>query len=712
MATLENKKIKDTYKGLLKTEDNDVLNSSLKEITDGSGVGSGVSLDNAGNVTATATITANAFVGDGSGLTNLPSGAVSSVNTQTGDVVLDTDDIAEGSNEYYTDAKVEANSAVAANTAKVGITTDQANEISANTLKTGITQAQADAIVDNTAKVGITPTQASEIAANTLKTGITTQQADDIVANNAKVTRRPITAGGNTLETSESLTLTAGSNVTITEADGTVTIASTGGAGSIDLGTSTTTTSVTVTNSGGTDATISEASSSAAGVMSTAHHDKLDGIEENAEVNTVDSVNGATGVVSLDTADLTDVAATAPTNGQVLQYNSTSSNYEPVTLSSTAPVDSVNSQTGAVVLDTDDIAEGTTNLYYTDARADARVNLQTGSNLDLSSKSTSDLSEGTNLYYTEARVSANTSVAANTAKTSMVLGTTAGTALEGDTALLQLGTTSTTALAGDTTTISAQQASDIAANNAKVGITTQQANDITANNAKVSMVLGTTAGTALEGDTPLLQLGTTSTTALAGDTVIPTNNNQLTNGASYITASSTDTLTNKSGSNSQWTNDENYLTGNETVTLSGDITGSGTTAITASIANNVVGADELNVSGNGTSGQVLASDGDGTFSWVDAGGSYTPNIVSGATTASKDNLYIFTASATLTLPATPSGGDSIKVSNLSGTTTCVLARNGSNIMADASDMTLDNQYASFELIYGDATRGWVVVGGN
>ena len=53
--------------------------------------------------------------------------------------------------------------------------------------------------------------------------------------------------------------------------------------------------------------------------------------------------------------------------------------------------------------DTDDLSEGATNLYYTDARADARVNLQTGSNLDLSSKSTSDLSEGTNLYYTTAR---------------------------------------------------------------------------------------------------------------------------------------------------------------------------------------------------------------------------------------------------------------------------------------------------------------------
>ncbi len=52
---------------------------------------------------------------------------------------------------------------------------------------------------------------------------------------------------------------------------------------------------------------------------------------------------------------------------------------------------------------TNDLTEGT-NLYYTNARADARVNLQTGANLDLSQKSTTNLSEGTNLYYTEDRV--------------------------------------------------------------------------------------------------------------------------------------------------------------------------------------------------------------------------------------------------------------------------------------------------------------------
>ena len=57
--------------------------------------------------------------------------------------------------------------------------------------------------------------------------------------------------------------------------------------------------------------------------------------------------------------------------------------------------------------------------------------------------------------------------------------------------------------------------------------------------------------------------------------------------------------------------------------ITGDITaaavsfnGSSNVVLTADIDANVVGATELNVSGNGTSGQVLASDGDGTFSWT------------------------------------------------------------------------------------------------
>jgi hypothetical protein len=58
---------------------------------------------------------------------------------------------------------------------------------------------------------------------------------------------------------------------------------------------------------------------------------------------------------------------------------------------------SVNGLTGAVTLDTDDISEGSSNLYYTTARFDAQ----------LATKSTDNLAEGvTNLYYTNARAKA------------------------------------------------------------------------------------------------------------------------------------------------------------------------------------------------------------------------------------------------------------------------------------------------------------------
>jgi hypothetical protein len=53
---------------------------------------------------------------------------------------------------------------------------------------------------------------------------------------------------------------------------------------------------------------------------------------------------------------------------------------------------------------TDTVAEGTSNLYYTNARADERVALETGVNLDLSNQDTDELAEGSsNLYYTNTR---------------------------------------------------------------------------------------------------------------------------------------------------------------------------------------------------------------------------------------------------------------------------------------------------------------------
>ena len=87
--------------------------------------------------------------------TDIPSVPVDSVNGQTGVVVLDTGDIDENGNLYFTDARVAANAAVAANTAKVGITSQQAADITTNNAKTGITPTQAGEITANTAKVGV-----------------------------------------------------------------------------------------------------------------------------------------------------------------------------------------------------------------------------------------------------------------------------------------------------------------------------------------------------------------------------------------------------------------------------------------------------------------------------------------------------------------------------------------------------------------------------
>lgn len=55
-------------------------------------------------------------------------------------------------------------------------------------------------------------------------------------------------------------------------------------------------------------------------------------------------------------------------------------------------------------------------------------------------------------------------------------------------------------------------------------------------------------------------------------------------GYGFITADSSDTLTNKSGNISQWTNDSGYISGNETITLTGAVTGSGTTSIATTLS--------------------------------------------------------------------------------------------------------------------------------
>ena len=86
------------------------------------------------------------------------------------------------------------------------------------------------------------------------------------------------------------------------------------------------------------------------------------------------------------------------------------------------------------------------------------------------------------------------------------------------------------------------------------------------------------------------------------------------------------------------------------------------------------------------------------------------NVINSNTNANNQNLYVFIASAALTLPAGVDGS-SIKISNRSATQTCTLVPNGTDkIMGSNTTMTLNNAVASFEIIYSGTAQGWVIIG--
>ena len=237
---------------------------------------------------------------------------------------------------------------------------------------------------------------------------------------------------------------------------------------------------------------------------------------------------------------------------------------------SASPVTSVNTLTGAVVLDTDDIGEGSTNVYFTNARADTRINLQTGANLDLSSKSTSDLSEGTNLYYTDARARASISEDSTQLSYNSTTGVLSYT--QGDTDTVSEGTTNL-------------YYTDARANSAIDARVTKSFVDA------LNVVAASATGNA----------GTATALATARD-----------------------------------------------FSISGDITasavsfdGTGNVALSASIDANTVGISEINVS-DGTSGQVLTTDGAGNLSFSSVSGTTINNnadnrVITGSGTANTLN---------------------------------------------------------------------------
>jgi len=129
-----------------------------------------------------------------------------------------------------------------------------------------------------------------------------------------------------------------------------------------------------------------------------------------------------------------DTVTTAPTNGQVLTW--TGSAWTPSSVSGgSGAVSSVNTKTGVVVLNTDDVSEGSTNQYFTNTRWDNR----------LAAKTTDNLNEGTtNKYFsnTLARnaVAAGTGLSYNSSTGTFSLNTSTDNVTEGSTNLYYTST--------------------------------------------------------------------------------------------------------------------------------------------------------------------------------------------------------------------------------------------------------------------------------
>lgn len=81
-------------------------------------------------------------------------------------------------------------------------------------------------------------------------------------------------------------------------------------------------------------------------------------------------------------------------------------------------------------------------------------------------------------------------------------------------------------------------------------------------------------------------------------------------------------------------------------------------------------------------------------------------ITTNTTAVAGQHYYINGSAITLTLPASPSTGDYVVISDVSGNTNNIVARNSSNIMSLAEDLNLDKAYFNEKMVYTGATVGW------
>jgi len=346
---------------------------------------------------------------------------VQSVNTQTGAVVLDTDDVSEGAtNLYYTDARASAAAPVQSVNGATGVVSLSTTEVSEGT-NLYYTDARASAAAPVQSVFGRTGTvsaQSGDYTTSQVTEGtnlyFTDARADARIAaadigdlNNVVIT---------TVADNEALIYDSASSTWKNEALPSAPVSSVNSQTGVvvldtdDVGEGATNFYYTEARfdaslSGKTTSNLSEGSNLyyTDARFNTAFSSKsTTDLSEGTNLYFTDARADAR-ISAADIGDLNNVVITTVADNQALIYDAASSTWKNEALPS-APVSSVNTQTGAVVLDTDDVSEGATNLYYTDVRASAAAPVQSVNGATGSvTLTTTNISEGSNLYFTDAR---------------------------------------------------------------------------------------------------------------------------------------------------------------------------------------------------------------------------------------------------------------------------------------------------------------------
>ena len=142
------------------------------------------------------------------------------------------------------------------------------------------------------------------------------------------------------------------------------------------------------------------------------------------------------------------------------------------------------------------------------------------------------------------------------------------------------------------------------------------------------------------------------------------------------------------------------------VAISGGTTGLTTSGGPVTTSGTITLAGTLAVANGGTNATTAAG------ARTSLGAAAYP-IQKGAnyTAVSGDVIVVTAGSITITLPATPSAGDTVGIKDGTGiasATSFTVARNGSNIASSATDLTFDVDFGEITMSYIDGTIGWSV----